>query len=327
MTRVKVLDIDPASYQRHGLHAEDRLWVEKNCYVDIWLELIHALGGEPRAVLPFAVAIDFDGGQFTFYKPPHDELRDLYGVDVQEMNVWKPLVEHAQELLGAGRMISTEADAFFLPDTAGTDYQRNHVKTTIVLNDLDVEARRLGYFHNAAYHWMEGEDFVRTFRIGVERDPTFMPLFAESVRIDRLVVRPEAELVGKSRALWKRHLGRRPATNPIERFGARFQADLPTMQARGLDYYHAFAFGTLRQLGSAFELCAQNLRWLDGAGVTDLADGIAAFETVSSTAKTFILKAARAVNAKRALDAAPVFAEMAAAWQRGVDVAIAQFGE
>ena len=67
--------LQPASYQRHALHADDRLWPEKNCYVDIWIEVLHALGLEPRAILPFTVAIDFEGDQWTFFKPPHDELR------------------------------------------------------------------------------------------------------------------------------------------------------------------------------------------------------------------------------------------------------------
>ena len=71
-----VLDLDAASYARHALHAEDRVWVEKNCYVDIWIEVIHALGCEPLAMLPFVVALDFEGDQWTFFKPPHDELRD-----------------------------------------------------------------------------------------------------------------------------------------------------------------------------------------------------------------------------------------------------------
>ncbi len=82
----------------------------------------------------------------TFFKPPHDELRELYGIDVQELNVWRPLIEHASEYLSKGKLISTEADAFWLPDTTGTDYRRQHTKSTIILADIDVENRRLGYF-------------------------------------------------------------------------------------------------------------------------------------------------------------------------------------
>ena len=82
----KVLDLDAENYPRHPLHDQARLWVEKNCYVDVWLELVHALGCDPMAMLPFVVAIDFEGDQWTFYKPPHGEMRDLYGIDVQELN-------------------------------------------------------------------------------------------------------------------------------------------------------------------------------------------------------------------------------------------------
>jgi hypothetical protein len=99
--------LDPARYSRSILHAESCVWVEKNCYVDIWIEVIHALGLEPRAILPFVAAIDFEGDQWTFFKPPHGELADLYGIDVQELNVWRPLLEHALEHLAAGKLIST----------------------------------------------------------------------------------------------------------------------------------------------------------------------------------------------------------------------------
>jgi len=310
--------LDPTTYGRHRLHTEGCVWVEKNCYVDIWIEVIHALGLEPRAVLPFTAAIDFQGDQWTFFKPPHDELRELYGLDVQEMNVWRPLIEHALEHLGAGRLISTEADAFWLPDTSGTDYRRQHTKSTIVLNDLDLEKRRLGYFHNAGYYSLEGEDFARTFRLDTPPDPTFMPLFAELVRIDALVRRPASELLALSRSLWRRHLKRRPASNPVRRFQARFERDLPGIQERGLAYYHAWAFGTIRQLGAAFELAAANLEWLTAEGVAGLAPATLAFEQLSAANKTLILKGARATNSRRPLDGAALFEEMAGAWERGM---------
>jgi hypothetical protein len=322
MSRVAVLpQLDAGAYQRHALHAEDRVWVEKNCYVDIWIELVHALGLDPMAMLPFVAAIDFECDQWTFFKPPHDELRELYGLDVQELNVWRTLAEHAQTHLGEGKLISTEADAFFLPDTAGTDYQRQHTKTTIVINDFDVERQRLGYFHNAGYYALEGEDFVKTFRVGAPPDPTFMPLFAEFVRIDRVVKRPVAELRTRARALLGRHLSRRPTDNPVARFGQRFQHDLPWVTDKGLPFYHAWAFATVRQLGAAFELLSLHLAWHEDPALAPAADG---FAKLSQTAKAFILKAARAVNAKRALDATAMFDDMAAAWQSGMDTLAAR---
>jgi hypothetical protein len=318
-------ELDPATYQRSVLHAEDQLWVEKNCYVDVWIEVVHALGLEPRAMLPFTAAIDFEGDQWTFYKPSHDEMRDLYGMDIQELNVWRPLIEHAQEHLAARRMISTEADAWWLPDTSGTDYRTNHVKSTIVLVDLDVAARRLGYFHNAAYHWMEGEDFAQTFRLDIPHDPAFLPLFAESVRIERLVHRPVAELVAISCDLWRKHLQRVPRTNPMQRFRQRFEQELPRMHERGLGFYHAWAFAKTRQVGSAFELSARNLQWLRSNGVAGLDEPIEAFESIAAANKTFVLKGARAVNAKRQFDGAEMFTAMASAWERGIDALSSQF--
>ena len=312
-------NLDAGSYQRSVLHAEDQLWVDKNCYVDVWIEMIHALGLEPRAVMPFVATMDFEIDQWTFYKPPHDELRDLYGIDVNELNVWQPLLEHAQEHLAAGRMISTESDAWWLPDTSGTDYRTNHVKTTITIAQLDVEKKFLGYFHSAGYFALEGEDFVQTFRLDSPASKDVLPLFAEAVRVDRLVKRSSAELAELSMGLWRKHLQRLPTSNPVERYKRRFEQQLSVMQARGLPYYHAWAFATTRQVGSGFELLARNLQWLEQNGVTGLEVARSAFESIAATAKTFILKGARAANSKRPFDGTEIFAEMSTAWQRGME--------
>ena len=316
MSRIAVIDgLKPEAYQRHLLHAQDCVWVEKNCYVDLWIELLKSLGLEPRACIGFTLAVDFEGDQWTFFKPSHDELRELYGVDVQELTVWRPLIDHAVEHLAAGKWISAEADAYWLPDTAGTDYRHQHTKTTIVLNDIDVEAKRLGYFHNAGYFTLEGEDFVKTFRLDVEgEDASFLPLFAELVRIDRLVRRPLDELKSQARALLRKHLGRQPRDNPIERFRERFQRDLPGLQSAGLATYHRWAFASIRQLGSASELMAQHLEWL---AEEEFSVSIGAYRQIANASKALILKAARAVNSGRPLDASPAFAEMSQAWEAG----------
>jgi hypothetical protein len=318
--RVEVLPhIDAASYSPHPLHREDAIWLEKNCYGDLWIELVHALGLEPLAMLPFTVAVDFEGDQWTFFKPPLEELRELYGIDVQEMSVWRPLVEHAVEQLGAGKIICTEADAFWLPDTEATDYRRQHTKTTIALVNLDVEGERLGYFHNAGYYELSGEDFQRLFRIGEPQDPSFMPLFAELVRIDRAQARPAQELAAASLALLRKHFARRPLANPIERFGERLAIDLPELQGAGLARYHAWAFAGIRQAGSAFELAAANLRWQAGFGLAELLPAADAFEAIAQGHKALILKGARAVNSRKPLDATPLVSDMAQAWQRGME--------
>lgn len=318
--------LSAATYVRHPLHGKDRIWVEKNCYADLFIELVHALGLEPAAMLPFTLAVDFEGDQWTFFKPSHTEMRELYGIDVQEMTAWRPLIEHAVEHLSAGRLISTEADAWWMPDTAGTDYRTKHTKTTIVLADLDLEAQRLGYFHNAGYYELEGEDFRRIFRLDEPADEAYLPLFAELVRVDRVQRRDTAELVEMSKALVHRYLAWRPATNPVRRFAERFVVDLPSMQERGLAHYHAWAFGTVRQLGAAFELAAENLKWLSANGGGDFSAAAAPFERIAQANKALILKVARAVNAKRALDAAALFDEMAADWEAGMAATQAALG-
>ncbi|HEV8690469.1 MAG TPA: DUF1839 family protein, partial [Ideonella sp.] len=186
--------LDAATYTPHALHGEGAQWTEKNCYIDLWIELVHALGCDPHAMLGHTLAIDFEGDQWTFFKPAHEQLRHLYGIDVQELTIWRPLAEHALEHLAAGKLISVEADSFWLPDTAGTDYRQKHTKTTIALANIDVDARRLTYFHNTSCHALDGEDFAEIFRLDRPEDPTYLPLFAEVLRSDRKIVRPLAEL-------------------------------------------------------------------------------------------------------------------------------------
>lgn len=305
--------LSPEAYVRHSLHGEPCVWVEKNCYADVWIELLNCLKLEPLALMPFTLAADFEGDHWTFFKPPLPDLQRLYGIDVQELNVWRPLIEHAAEHLAAGKLISTEADAFWLPDTAGTDYRQQHVKTTIVLNELDVANERLGYFHNAAYYRLEGEDFRQIFQT---RE---LPLYAELVRLDRLQRRTPEALAELSWQLLKEHFAWRPASNPVERFSARFASDLPLLHERGLAHYHAWAFTTIRQLGAAFELAAACLRWLQPHQPNAALDAAAdQFDVIAQESKALILKGARVVNARRAFDAPHALAPAAQAWARGM---------
>ncbi|MCX5747427.1 MAG: DUF1839 family protein, partial [Proteobacteria bacterium] len=131
---------------------------------------------------------------------------------------------------------------------------------------------------------------------------------------DRVVRRPEDELRALSGKLLARHVARRPTDNPVRRFAARFARDLPALQAAGLAHYHAWAFATVRQLGSAAELMAAYLRWLERGH----ADAIAAYDAISAGAKTFILKAARAVNGKKPFDPSAMFDEWAVAWDQAM---------
>jgi Domain of unknown function (DUF1839) len=314
--------LDASSYVHSPLHADSCAWVEKNCYVDVWIELLHSLGLEPTAALSMTVAVDFEDDQWTFFKPPHDELRALYGIDVQELTVWRTLLEHAQEHLAAGKLISTESDAFWLPDTAGTDYRRQHTKSTIVLANIDVAQQRLGYFHNTGYFELTGEDFRQLFRVDIPHDPAFMPLYAELVRTDRVVKRSDAELRRIARGYLLSHLTRRPVDNPLRRFQQRFERELPRMQQKDLGQYHLWAFATIRQLGAAFELAGSHVQWAWPQPNADASQAATAFDQIAKVSKTLILKAARAVNSGRPLEASALFDEMAHAWERAMVAAM-----
>ncbi|GAP35844.1 DUF1839 family protein [Piscinibacter sakaiensis] len=312
--------LDPAAHVPHALHAPPSVWTERNCYIDLWIELVHALGADPHAMLPVVLALDFEGDQWTFFKPSHAALWTLYGLDVQELTVWRPMLEHLREHLGAGRLPCIEADSHWMPDTAGTDYRRRHGKTSIVVTALDEGARRLHYLHNAGHHALEGEDFDRLLDVGAPAAE--LPLFAELIKIDRLRRRPPAELRALALAELRIHLARRPADNPVERFAARLAAELPALREAGLDHYHRWAFGTIRQLGAAFELAARLADWFAGGPPTAAAGDWAAaareFDAVSTHCKAQILKTARIVAGSKPFDAAEAWAPAAQAWARGM---------
>ena len=107
---VAVPAFTPESYQTSSLHGEGQIWAENNCYVDLCIDLVHAHGLCPQAMLGYAVAVDFEGDQWTFHKPQHNDLWDLYQLDIQELTCWRPLRELVREHLAAGKLICVEAE-------------------------------------------------------------------------------------------------------------------------------------------------------------------------------------------------------------------------
>lgn len=320
-------DLTPADFQPHALHAPPAVWQERNCYIDLWIETVHALGGDPHAMLPVVLALDFEGDQWTFFKPSHAALWDLYGIDVQELTVWRPMLDHLREHLGAGKLLCIEADAHWMPDTAGTDYHQKHSKTSIVVTALDEQARRLHYFHNAGFFALEGEDFAQLLATGAPA--ASLPLFAELVKVDRFVRRDPNALRLRALAELRMQATRRPTDNPVRRFAHRFEADLPALREQGLDHYHLWAFGTIRQLGAAFELAARLCDWLVPSSTDAGLHWTAAarqFDAISVGCKALILKTARTVASGKHFDAVAACEPLAQAWQLGmaeVDAALA----
>jgi hypothetical protein len=179
------------AYVRHALHGEDRTWTETNCYTDLLIELVHSMGHDPVAMLPFTLAIDFEGDQWTFFKPAHFDLLSLYGLDVQELAIWKAPIEHVAEQVAADHPVLIEVDSFWLPDTSGTAYRTIHQKTTIGVTEIDVERGSMAYFHNQGFYTVAGEDFARLFHFPslppyaefVKRPSGFAPLMAADIEL------------------------------------------------------------------------------------------------------------------------------------------------
>jgi hypothetical protein len=118
----------------------------------------------------------------------------------------------------------------------------------------------------------------------------------------------------------RRHLARRPRQNPFVAFRDKLEHDLTWLREAELATFHNYAFATVRMFGACFELYGTFARWL-GERTKDARFGEAAadFDEIATTAKTLQFKLARAVQGKRAVDFAPMFSTLEAAWQRGLD--------
>jgi hypothetical protein len=313
----RVLALDPLACSRHPIHQEGRIWAETNCYTDLWVELLHALGHDPVASLAFTLAIDFEGDQWTFFKFPFSDLYALYGLDVQELAIWRPLATHVEEQIGQGRPVLVEVDAFYLPDTAGTAYRRQHWKTTIAAVEIDIESRHLGYFHNQGYYHVNGADLENLLGVHDAGDPHRLPPYVEFVKVAAGFVQP-ASLRDVSRAMLRSHVARAPMSNPFVRFRQRLQQDLDWLMKGDLDAFHKYSFATLRQYGACFELAQTYLQWLADGGERDMIAPGESFGAIARAAKVFQFQLARAVNRRSAMDLAPID-EMAAHWARGID--------
>ena len=324
MARIK--DLDPATYVRHAVHQGDRIWAETNCYTDVVLELLWGLGHEPLAAMGFALSIDWDVDQWTFFKFRHADIETLYGLGIHELAPWKPLAVHVEDQVAAGRPVLVELDSYFLPDTAGTAYGLAHVKSTVAVNEIDTEAQTMGYFHNQGYHRLAGEDFRLIFQTEGLVHERMLPPYIEFVKAlpGRAPLQGEA-LVEASVASLRAHLDQVPAHNPVDGFKAALARDMDWLLASDLETFHAYSFATLRQLGACLELGASYLEWLDGHGLDGLTTPREDLLAISSSAKTLQLKLARSVMRKRPLDLAPLD-DMATRWQAAIDGLRGRFG-
>ncbi len=302
---------DPATYEPSRLHTGSRTYRETNCYADVLIELLHARGDDPVAAMGSTIRTDFEGDQWTFFKPPPGDLEQLFGVDIHEMQPYRPLPQQIEEQIRRGRSVIVELDSWYLPDTAATSYRTEHVKTSVATEAIDVAGERLRYYHNAGLHELDDEDFRGVFRLGGCVSDDVLPPYTELARFDAGPRLDGEPLRAAARSLLRHHLDRRPGSNPFERFGARLVDDLPRLLEGDAADYHAYAFATVRMVGSAFELCASHVDWLLAEPETRASAAMASI-VHGSTALSFKLARRRAFDSRPALDA------LAAAWDEAV---------
>ena len=295
--------LDPQTHVAHRLHGADRQWLETNCSVDLWIELLHALGREPLAVLGVTARLDFEGDQFTFFKLPPGEVEALTGVELCELSLYDELIPHLETQVARGRMPLIEVDAWHLPDTRGVSYGIEHSKTTIGVNLIDPRGKRVEYLHNAGCFAASGADFDAIFAKGV-----LFP-YCEYAKLNAA---PTLDLKREARALLRGHLERRPRANPVAAWAAALPAHAEHIAKGGEAAFHKYAFNTCRQLGANFELMADHLDWLDPAFAAAARDARA----LAGDAKVAQMKLARLLARRRMSEAASLAEPMIGTWER-----------
>jgi hypothetical protein len=308
---VSLLGLDPAAYRSHFLHTHERTYAEINCYADILIELLHARGQEPLAAMGCTMRMDYEGDQWTFLKPLPEDLELLFGLDVHEMQPYRPLPGQIAEQIARDRTLIVELDAWYLPDAVATSYHAEHVKTSVVAEAIDLAGERLRYFHATGLYELAGEDYRGVFRLGRHFSADVLPPYTELVRFDAGAALQGEELRAAALSLLRSHLDRRPQTNPFPRFGAQLERDLPRLLEGDDADYHAYAFATVRMAGSAFEVAASHVDWLIGDAGALVGDALL---RIVEGCKALSFRLAR----RRAFEPEPSVVALAAAWDEAM---------
>lgn len=310
-----MLVLDPATHRPHALHGPDRRWPQTNCWTDLWIEIVAALGHDPHAMLGFTVAQDYEGDQATFFKVPTEDMDRLFGLRLLELSIFDRLEAHVVEQCRRGRIVVVEVDGHFLPDTLGVSYRTTHPKTTIGVVRIDPVARSLAYFHNDGFYALDGEDYDGIFgRPDAPADPARLFPYAEFLKIPERP--PIVDLRREAVALLAHHLARRPKANPFAAWAADFPRHAADLATRPPEWFHVYAFNLPRQYGADFELLASHLRWLAEKGETGLEPAATAADEIAETAKIFQFKLARAMARKKFDGLVEMIETMAVHWDR-----------
>ena len=233
---------------------------------DILIELIHARGDEPLAVMGFTVRMDFEGDQWTFFKPPPEDLEELFG-DRHPRDAALPAAAAADRRADRRRADDDRRARLLVSARHRGDELSQRAREDLGDRRGDRPGRRAPALlpqHQPARARRRG--LPRRLPARARRSPTTSsPRTPSSSASTTARACSGEELRAAARELLRGHLERRPATNPFERFGEQLAHDLPTLLEGDVADYHDYAFATVRMFGSAFEITASHVDWLLGA--------------------------------------------------------------
>jgi hypothetical protein len=168
------------------------------------------------------------------------------------------------------------------------------------------------YFHNAGFFELEGEDYRGAFQALPHFTDDVMKPFVEIVRFDAGPRLAGPDLRACARELLAHHYARRPGRNPFSTWAESLREDLPRLLAGEPEDYHAYAFVTVRMVGSAFELLADHVEYVLGGEGAQAAE---ALRRIVEGSKTVSFRLAR----RRPFDPEPALAALAQAWDDGME--------
>lgn len=307
--------LTPEHFSQNDLHRHDRNFRETNCYSDLLIEVIHNLSLNPIACLGFTLASDFEEDQWTFGKPSHDDLQKLYGIRIEELSLYRPLVDQMVCQVERGAIPLLEVDAYFLPDTAGIDYRQSHAKTTIGITHIDLVNKKLRYFHNATFTVCEGEDFDGVLFPALSNQAGYLLPYCEILKLNKIKTLSDEDLRKIARESAALHFSVRSSNNPFEAYLKAVVSHQEAIIAGGHPAYHAYSFVAPRQLGAAHELGASFLQWLDPA-CPNFITAAEDFLKIANLSKTLVLKLARINHTNKQANVEAILAEMQDCWSR-----------
>ena len=301
----------------HAWHRGERVWSATNSHLDVWIELLHTLELDPAPVFLTTLCADFEGDQWTHTNVARADLWAAYGIALDDLCVWRPLLAHFVEQFDRGNAVLVEVDEFHLPALLGSSYQRAHVKTLIAATGYDRHAHKLRYLHGSVGAEVGEHDLDALLAAGI--GSAQLAPSAWIVKLDRLSARTPAERAHIGLALARLHGTRIPLRNPVRIFGEALRSHGAWLAGGDAEHYQRWAFATLHQCGAAFELAADVCAWLASHG-QPVEPAVVHLRNVSHSARTLHQRLVRVPQSGRMPDVSHTVEDMARSWDEAMSV-------